>query len=92
MLGLDSCWGAIGYEYELGDPHYYLTDHLGSPRVIANGDGTVVSWESDYWPYGGDIPVSNVDGSGCPSIRAKALSSTEISWAMREHRVVRQRG
>lgn len=45
-----------------GDPHYYLKDHLGSPRVIANGDGSVVSWEADYRPYGADKVISNGDG------------------------------
>ena len=44
-----------------GDPHYFLTDHLGSPHVIANGSGSVVSWEADYFPYGGEIPISNAD-------------------------------
>jgi RHS repeat-associated protein len=44
-----------------GDPHYYLNDHIGSPRVIANGDGTVVSWESDYLPFGAGKLISNAD-------------------------------
>lgn len=44
-----------------GDSHYYLADHIGSPHVIANGDGSVVSWEADYFPYGGEIPISNAD-------------------------------
>lgn len=44
-----------------GDSHYFLTDHLGSPHVIANGSGSVVSWEADYFPYGGEIPISNAD-------------------------------
>ncbi len=45
-----------------GDPHYYLNDALGSPCVIANGDGTVISWEADYRPYGTDQVISNGDG------------------------------
>ena len=44
-----------------GDPHYYLNDHLGSPRVIANGTGSFISWESDYYPFGSKIPISNAD-------------------------------
>jgi RHS repeat-associated protein len=44
-----------------GDPHYYLNDHLGSPRVIANGDGSFVSWEADYYPFGGRNVISNAD-------------------------------
>lgn len=44
-----------------GDAHYYVNDHLGSPHVIANGDGTFVSWEADYFPYGGLNLISNAD-------------------------------
>ena len=32
-------------------PHYFLTDHLGSVRTIANPDGSVAA-EYDYMPYG----------------------------------------
>jgi RHS repeat-associated protein len=45
-----------------GDAHYYLNDHLGSPRVIANGDGSFIGWEADYRPYGQDNVISNNDG------------------------------
>lgn len=35
--------------------YYYLTDHLGSIRVIIEEDGTVLS-HTDYYPFGMQIP------------------------------------
>jgi RHS repeat-associated protein len=40
--------------------HYYLSDNLGSASVITSATG-VVTEESDYYPYGGEIPVVNTD-------------------------------
>jgi RHS repeat-associated protein len=38
----------------LASPHYFLTDHLGSARVIAlvNGGGRWIQERSDYYPFG----------------------------------------
>ncbi|WP_418423898.1 RHS repeat domain-containing protein, partial [Alistipes sp.] len=33
------------------EPHYFLTDHLGSTRTIVNGDGEVIE-QNDYYPFG----------------------------------------
>jgi RHS repeat-associated protein len=40
--------------------HYYLSDNLGSASVITSATG-VVTEESDYYPYGGEIPIVNTD-------------------------------
>jgi RHS repeat-associated protein len=56
--GQKIAWLSLGS----GDPHYYLNDHLGSPRVIVNGDGSFISWEADYFPFGNQNVVSNADG------------------------------
>jgi RHS repeat-associated protein len=43
--------------------HYYLSDHLGSASVVAGvvNSVAVVQDESDYYPYGGEIPIINTD-------------------------------
>ncbi|MBI2817163.1 MAG: hypothetical protein HYX72_09510 [Acidobacteria bacterium] len=45
-----------------GAIYYYLSDRLGTARVITNATGTVVA-ESDYYPYGGERVVT-ADTSG----------------------------
>jgi RHS repeat-associated protein len=40
--------------------HYYFHDELGSTNVIADATSKIVS-ESDYYPYGGEIPVVTGD-------------------------------
>ena len=44
------------------ETRYFLTDHLGSPRVIVNQNG-VVEERNDYYPFGGRYAVTggNVD-------------------------------
>jgi RHS repeat-associated protein len=39
---------------------YYFADHLGSTDVVTNPSGTITK-ESDYYPYGGEIPISGSD-------------------------------
>lgn len=39
---------------------YYLDDHLGSTSVILDSSANIVS-ESDYYPYGGEIPIITGD-------------------------------
>jgi len=39
---------------------YYFDDHLGSASVITSQSGAIQE-ESDYYPYGGEIPVTNTD-------------------------------
>ena len=41
---------------------YYFSDHLGSADVITNASGTITK-ESDYYPYGGEIPVITGDSN-----------------------------
>src|SRR5439155_4892993 len=43
-----------------GHKHYYFSDHLGSASVITSDLG-VIQEESDYYPYGGEIAISNGD-------------------------------
>jgi RHS repeat-associated protein len=41
---------------------YYFSDHLGSASVITNASGAMPPLEeSDYYPYGGEIVVTNGD-------------------------------
>jgi RHS repeat-associated protein len=48
-------WGATA-----GDDHYYFSNHLGSATVITDEVGGSRE-ESDYYPYGGEIVISNTD-------------------------------
>jgi RHS repeat-associated protein len=42
--------------------HYYFSDHLGTHSLITDANGTMPPQEeSDYFPYGGEIPVSGSD-------------------------------
>jgi RHS repeat-associated protein len=43
-----------------GHKHYYFSDHLGSASVITSDLG-VIQEESDYYPYGGEIAITNGD-------------------------------
>jgi RHS repeat-associated protein len=43
-----------------GTVHYYVSDPLGSARIVA--DPTGVIGESDYYPYGGEIPITGSIG------------------------------
>ena len=38
--------------------HYYLSDHLKSTSMLVSASGTIED-ESDYYPYGGERPVTN---------------------------------
>ena len=40
-------------------PFYYFADHLGSTSVFTNSVGAIQN-ESDYFPYGGEIVISNL--------------------------------
>jgi RHS repeat-associated protein len=43
---------------------YYFSDHLGSASVITDSLGTMPALEeSDYYPYGGEIVISNGDSN-----------------------------
>jgi RHS repeat-associated protein len=45
-----------------GSIEYYYSDHLGSADVITNASGTITK-ESDYYPYGGEIPIISGDSN-----------------------------
>ena len=42
------------------ETRYFITDHLGSTRVVLKGDGTL-SMKADYLPYGGLISGSGLN-------------------------------
>jgi RHS repeat-associated protein len=45
-----------------GAVHYYFSDHLSSASVITNATGAMPPQEeSDYYPYGGEIAITNGD-------------------------------
>src|SRR5580704_13828547 len=37
-------------------PHYYFHDHLRSTNLVVNSSNTIQQ-ETDYYPYGGEIPI-----------------------------------
>ena len=44
--------------------HYYFSDHLGTHSLITDANGTMPpQQESDYYPYGGEIPVTGSDSN-----------------------------
>jgi RHS repeat-associated protein len=67
---VETSWtGAINSEYVFvngkrvarrdssGSVYYYFSDHLGTADVITNSGGTTQK-ESDYYPYGGEVPIT----------------------------------
>jgi len=49
--------GRIIYSGGTYNPHYYITDHLGSTRVITDNSGSVVE-RDDFYPFGGQLAIS----------------------------------
>jgi RHS repeat-associated protein len=44
--------------------HFYFSDHLGTHSLITDLNGTMPPQEeSDYFPYGGEIPISGGDSN-----------------------------
>jgi RHS repeat-associated protein len=43
-----------------GSKHFYIADHLGSASVVTNNVGAIQN-ESDYFPYGGEMAITNSD-------------------------------
>jgi hypothetical protein len=44
--------------------HYYFSDHLGTHSLITDANGTMPPQsESDYYPYGGEIPITTGDSN-----------------------------
>jgi RHS repeat-associated protein len=41
---------------------YYFSDHLGTARIVANSSGTILD-DSDFYPFGGERPVSSSSGN-----------------------------
>jgi RHS repeat-associated protein len=41
--------------------HYFFSDHLGSTALITDATGATIQEESDYYPYGGEIAITNGD-------------------------------
>jgi RHS repeat-associated protein len=50
----------VGRRESTGDVRWYFSDHLGTADVIGYTTGAIKS-ESDYYPYGGEIPISGSD-------------------------------
>src|SRR6185437_6627693 len=48
----------VRWDVPTGHRHYYFSDHLGSSNVVTDNLGNVQD-ESDFYPYGGEIPVTN---------------------------------
>lgn len=48
----------VRWDVPTGHRHYYFSDHLGSSNVVTDNAGNVQD-ESDYYPYGGEIQVTN---------------------------------
>jgi uncharacterized protein RhaS with RHS repeats len=46
---------------ENGVYHYYVTDHLGNNRIVANSSGTVVQ-STQYYPFG--MSFADATGTG----------------------------
>jgi len=40
--------------------HYYFHDHLGSTSIVTDGSGDIEN-ESDYYPYGGELVITQTD-------------------------------
>jgi FG-GAP-like repeat len=77
-----------------GKPDLLLGNNFFTVAVLLGiGDGTFQA--ADLYNAGTPSPfcvVSDVNGDGRPSIRAKVLSRTKISCAVPKHCVVSQRG
>lgn len=41
------------YSFSSQSPYYYVSDQLGSGKVMASGDGRVIEWDGDFYPFGG---------------------------------------
>jgi RHS repeat-associated protein len=55
---IDNGSGRIIYSGGTYNSHYYITDHLGSTRVITDNSGSVVE-RDDYYPFGGQLAISS---------------------------------
>ena len=42
--------------------HYYFHDHLNSTNIVTDVDGNILN-ESDYYPYGGEIVITDTDSN-----------------------------
>lgn len=44
--------------------HFYFSDHLGTHSLVTDANGTMPPQsESDYFPYGGEIPITSGDSN-----------------------------
>lgn len=50
------------HDYVAGKVTYYFSDHLGSASVVTDSTGKILD-ESDYYPYGGEIVITNNDSN-----------------------------
>src|SRR5207237_9283952 len=45
-----------------GNIHFYFSDHLGTHSLVTDANGDMPpQGESDFYPYGGEIPVTTGD-------------------------------
>lgn len=67
-LGVGDTSGAVNTEYvyfngqrigfvdvPTGDPYYYLSDNIGSVRIMASGGGRATYADNDFYPWGREI-------------------------------------
>ncbi len=59
---------------EGGTYYFYLTDHLGNDRVVANASGTVVQ-TNHYYPFGMPFPEGTVSSSQPYKYNGKELDT-----------------
>jgi RHS repeat-associated protein len=57
-------WGEKTWKVDIREytSYYVVSDHLGSPRVAVQDDGTTVAWQ-DYYPFGMTMPGRSYDAS-----------------------------
>jgi RHS repeat-associated protein len=63
---------------------YYFADHLGTARVVTNSTGTILD-DSDFYPFGGERPVSSSSGNTYKFTGYERDSETGLDYAGARH-------
>jgi RHS repeat-associated protein len=64
--------------------HYYFSDHLGSADAVTSSTG-VIQDESDYYPYGGEITISNNDPNNYKFAGKERDSESSLDYFIARH-------